>query len=251
MLFDGHPLGPLDLEHIGYLPEERGLYPKMRVGEQIIFLARLKGLSKPLATERARSQLERLGAANWWDKATSELSKGMQQKVQFICALLHDPDLLILDEPFSGFDPVNAELLKQELLRLKALGKTIILSTHDMHRAEELCDDIALINQAQIVLSGETSSLRRAHSSNLIRVTYEGLLPVTLATSLDVQEHQALDRGGHFTLHLPPGHSLQQLIAELPPELELSQVERIQPSLGELFLKAVQSPLDPSQSIPL
>ena len=165
LLFEGHPMRQDDVMHIGYLPEERGLYKKMRVGEQAIYLAQLKGLSKEEAASRLHQWFERLEIDNWWNRRVEELSKGMQQKVQFVVTVLHEPRLLILDEPFSGFDPVNQDLLKREILRLKEQGTTVIISTHNMPSAEELCDDIALINNARVVLHGPLSDIKAAHAS--------------------------------------------------------------------------------------
>lgn len=163
LLFDGHPMTDADVMQIGYLPEERGLYKKMRVGEQAIYLARLKGLDKSTAEQRLRQWFDRLEIADWWNRRVEELSKGMQQKVQFVVTVLHNPQLLIFDEPFSGFDPVNADLLKREILRLKEQGATVIFSTHNMPSAEELCDDIALIDHAQVVLSGSLADIKASH----------------------------------------------------------------------------------------
>lgn len=164
--FDGHPLTDNDMRHIGYMPEERGLYKKMRVGELALYLARLKGMDKQEAEQALDLWLERLGIAEWRNKRIETLSKGMQQKVQFLATVMHSPKLLILDEPFSGFDPVNAEAFKQEILRLKEQGTTIIISTHNMQSADELCDSIALIDHAQIVLSGTLKDIKSAHSNN-------------------------------------------------------------------------------------
>ena len=163
LLFDGHPMTDTDVMQIGYLPEERGLYKKMRVGEQAIYLARLKGLDKATAEQRLRQWFDRLEIADWWNRRVEELSKGMQQKVQFVVTVLHNPQLLIFDEPFSGFDPVNADILKREILRLKEQGATVIFSTHNMPSAEELCDDIALIDHAQVVLSGSLADIKASH----------------------------------------------------------------------------------------
>ena len=165
LLFDGHPMTDADVMQIGYLPEERGLYKKMRVGEQAIYLARLKGLDKATAEQRLRQWFDRLEIADWWNRRVEELSKGMQQKVQFVVTVLHNPQLLIFDEPFSGFDPVNADLLKREILRLKEQGATVIFSTHNMPSAEELCDDIALINHARVVLSGPLADIKARHNN--------------------------------------------------------------------------------------
>ncbi len=164
LIFDGHEMTPSDVLQIGYLPEERGLYKKMKVGEQAVYLARLKGLDKATAEHRLHEWFNRLEIDSWWNRRVEELSKGMQQKVQFVVTVLHEPKLLIFDEPFSGFDPVNADLLKREMLRLKDQGATIIFSTHNMPSAEELCDQIALINHAQVVLSGPLSEIQKAHN---------------------------------------------------------------------------------------
>ena len=163
MTFDGHHMTDADVMRIGYMPEERGLYKKMRVGEQAVYLARLKGLDKATAVERLRLWFDRLEINDWWNRPVEELSKGMQQKVQFIVTVLHQPQLLIFDEPFSGFDPVNADILKREILRLKSQGTTVIFSTHNMPSAEELCDDIALINHSRLVLSGSLADIKAAH----------------------------------------------------------------------------------------
>ena len=165
LAFDGHPMSSSDVVQIGYLPEERGLYKKMRVGEQAVYLARLKGLDKATAEQRLHQWFDRLEIDSWWNRRVEELSKGMQQKVQFVVTVLHNPRLLIFDEPFSGFDPVNADLLKREILHLKEQGATIIFSTHHMPSAEELCDDIALINHARVVLSGPLADIKARHNN--------------------------------------------------------------------------------------
>ena len=242
VFFDGHLLQQQDLSRIGYLPEERGLYPKMKVGEQIVYLARLKGMGRSQAERGARELLTRLEGADWWDKRVNELSKGMQQKVQVVCTLLHDPELLIMDEPFSGFDPINAELLKQELLRLKAEGKTIILSTHNMQSVEELCDDIVLINQGQIVLRAQTEEVRRSYSTGRVRLAYDGVLPPSVASDVRILERQATSMGGLLWLDAE-GLSLRELVSSLPAELELRSLERELPSMHEIFLSAVSQSL--------
>lgn len=160
LIFKGRPMTDADVVQIGYLPEERGLYKKMKVGEQAIYLARLKGLDKATAEKRLHMWFDRLGIDSWWNRKVEELSKGMQQKVQFVVTVLHEPPLLIFDEPFSGFDPVNADILKREMLRLKEQGATIIFSTHNMPSAEELCDEIALINHSRVVLSGSLADVK-------------------------------------------------------------------------------------------
>ena len=242
VFFDGHLLQQQDLSRIGYLPEERGLYPKMKVGEQIVYLARLKGMGRSQAERGARELLARLEGADWWDKRVNELSKGMQQKVQVVCTLLHDPELLIMDEPFSGFDPINAELLKQELLRLKAEGKTIILSTHNMQSVEELCDDIALIHHSQVVLSGQTEAVRRAHGAHTARLVYDGALDLSLLHGLEILEHTEREHGGALRLQLAPGDTLYSVIHQLPSSLQLQSIEQEYPSMHDIFLQTVQDP---------
>ena len=172
VLFDGREIAPEDVCRIGYLPEERGLYKKMKVGEQAIFFARLKGLSRREATVRLKEWFERFGIQSWWGKRVEELSKGMAQKVQFIVTVLHEPELLIFDEPFSGFDPINANLLKEEILALRDKGATVIFSTHNMSSVEEICDHITLINKSRNILSGLVDEIRRRHGANLFEVVY-------------------------------------------------------------------------------
>jgi ABC-2 type transport system ATP-binding protein len=174
ILLEGKPLSSNDVQRIGYLPEERGLYKKMKVGEQALYLARLKGLSKADATTRLRYWFEKLEMQAWWNKKVEELSKGMQQKVQFITTVLHEPELLIFDEPFSGFDPVNADILKREMLTLRDKGSTIIFSTHNMGSVEELCDDISLINKSKVVLQGNVHAIRENYRKNIYTIRIEG-----------------------------------------------------------------------------
>ncbi len=174
ILFKGEPLKETDVERIGYLPEERGLYKKMKVGEQALYLARLKGIDKAEAMERLKEWFVKFGIQAWWNKKVEELSKGMAQKVQFITTVLHKPQLMILDEPFSGFDPVNVSLIRDEILKMKDNGATIILSTHNMESVEELCDNIALINKANLIITGNTAEIRRQYGKNEVEVRYRG-----------------------------------------------------------------------------
>ena len=174
VLFDGRPLASADVQRIGYLPEERGLYKKMKVGEQALFFARLKGLSRAEAVRRLRVWFDRFDIASWWNRRVEELSKGMAQKVQFIVTVLHEPELLIFDEPFSGFDPINANLLKEEILGLRDRGATVIFSTHNMSSVEEVCDHITLIDRSCNILSGAVDEIRRRHGQNLFRLEYRG-----------------------------------------------------------------------------
>ena len=172
VLFKGNPITQRDVEKIGYMPEERGLYRKMKVGEQAMYLAELKGMSTRDAMNGLKDWFVRFGIQSWWDKKVEELSKGMAQKVQFITTVVHKPSLMILDEPFSGFDPVNAEVIRQEILRLKEEGATIILSTHNMESVEELCDEIALINKSRLVITGAVDDIRRRYGNNNVELVW-------------------------------------------------------------------------------
>ena len=172
VLFQGRPITQRDVEKIGYMPEERGLYRKMKVGDQAMYLAQLKGMSAASATRELKDWFVRFGIQDWWGKKVEELSKGMAQKLQFITTVVHKPKLLILDEPFSGFDPVNAELIRTEILRLRDEGATIILSTHNMESVEELCDNIALINKSRLVITGGVEQIRRQYGNNNVELVY-------------------------------------------------------------------------------
>ena len=178
ILFDGRPITQQDVQKIGYLPEERGLYRKMRVGDQAMYFARLKGMSARDAAAALKIWFEKFGIQSWWGKKVEELSKGMAQKVQFITTVVHKPSLLILDEPFSGFDPVNAQLIRNEILDLKAAGATIVLSTHNMESVEELCDNIALINKSHVVISGGVGDIRHKYGNNHIELVYTASAPI-------------------------------------------------------------------------
>ena len=172
VLFQGHPITAADVEHIGYLPEERGLYRKMKVGDQAMYLAQLRGMSSREAAYELKQWFVRFGIQDWWNKKIEELSKGMAQKVQFITTVVHKPSLMILDEPFSGFDPVNADLIRKEILRLKDEGATIILSTHNMESVEELCDEIALLDKAKLVITGGTDDIRHRFGEDNVEIEY-------------------------------------------------------------------------------
>lgn len=178
VLFDGRPITQDDVEKIGYLPEERGLYRKMKVGEQAMYFARLKGMSTVEASSELKKWFVRFGIESWWNKKVEELSKGMAQKVQFITTVVHRPSLLILDEPFSGFDPVNAQIIREEILRLKEEGATIILSTHNMESVEELCDEIALINRSHVVVSGGVDDIRHRYGNSNVELIYSGKISI-------------------------------------------------------------------------
>ena len=188
VFLNGEKLNSRHPEIIGYMPEERGLYRKMKVGEHLLYLAQLKGLSKADAKAAIQHWFEKFDISDWWPKKVEELSKGMQQKIQFIATIIHDPDLIILDEPFSGLDPINTNLIKQEIQELKAAGKSIIFSTHRMEQVEEICEQIVLINQGQKVLDGSMKSLKEQFKQNLFRIDYEGELPLDIQAKTSIYE---------------------------------------------------------------
>lgn len=239
VVFNGHPLTADDVRNIGYLPEERGLYKKMKVGEQAIYLAQLKGLSSAEATMRLKHWFEKFEIMPWWNKKLEELSKGMQQKVQFIITLIHEPDLLIFDEPFSGFDPVNAELLKKEILELRDKGRTVIFSTHNMSSVEEICDNIVLIDHSKAVLSGNVAEIKSRYRTGL----YELLTPAAHLSSepgtYEVCEQKRLGVGYRYLVRKAEGLTNSQLIATLAEKAEIVQFSEQMPSMNDIFLKIV------------
>lgn len=239
---DGKPFSTADVARIGYLPEERGLYRKMKVGEQAIYLARLKGVDKATATKRLREWFEKFDINDWWNKKVEELSKGMQQKVQFICTVIHDPDLLIFDEPFSGFDPVNAELLKREILALRDRGKTVIFSTHNMQSVEELCDDIALINHSKVVLSGQVSEVREQFGKGIINVILRCSTPLTDAELSAFVVREKKFEGDKQTLRIERNReqSNRSIIEALPTRCEIQLFEEEIPSMNDIFISTVE-----------
>lgn len=228
-----------DIFNIGYLPEERGLYKKMKVGEHIVFLARLKGLSKEEAREKAFFWLKKFDIISWENKKVEELSKGMQQKIQFIATVIHDPDLFILDEPFSGFDPVNAELLKNEILELKAKGKTVILSTHNMESVEELCDEITLINKSHVVLQGNVKDIRARYRKHIFKLYVAG-------DSFDMSSKHftVLGQGtekNSTCVRIQRGDeaSNSELIKEVADKYEVLSFEEELPTMNDIFIQIV------------
>lgn len=239
ILFDGKPLSASDVARIGYLPEERGLYRKMKVGEQAIYLARLKGLSSSEAKRRLESWFEKFGIMPWWDKRVEELSKGMQQKVQFVCTVLHEPELLIFDEPFSGFDPVNAELLKSEIIALRERGSTLIFSTHNMQSVEELCDDIALINQSHLVLSGSVTEVRARYRLPYYRMTLAGDWHIDDFGVLPIEEHRIEHNQTYLRLKIDDEQGLRDLLGLIPMDYPIVRLEHEEPTMNEIFIKTV------------
>ncbi len=243
--FNGHRLTAADVANIGYLPEERGLYKKMKVGDQAIFFARLKGLSKRDATKALKEWFEKLEISSWWDKKVEELSKGMAQKVQFIVTVLHKPELLIFDEPFSGFDPINANVLKREILSLRDQGATVIFSTHNMASVEELCDNISLINKSHNILTGSVRELRREFSDNSYEFSFLGeqaRLTEALEPLTREMEGKGLDRDGFLSvsLKLNSADDLREAIARANEAVDLRSFRQVLPSMDEIFIRSVE-----------
>ncbi len=221
VLFQGHPITEEDVAHIGYLPEERGLYRKMKVGEQAMYLAQLRGMSAREAAVELKKWFVRFDIADWWNKKVEELSKGMAQKVQFITTVVHKPSLMILDEPFSGFDPVNAELIRKEILRLKEEGATIILSTHNMESVEALCENIALINKGKLVVCGGTDDIRRRHGEDNAEIEYTDTL---------------LDRKSEVVPRAQVNGRLTELIGQ---GCTINSFKEVIPRMNDIFIKLV------------
>ena len=247
VLFDGHEIAPEDVYRIGYLPEERGLYKKMKVGEQALFFARLKGLSRRDAMARLKEWFEKFGIQSWWDKKVEELSKGMAQKVQFIVTVLHEPELLIFDEPFSGFDPINANLLKEEILALRDKGSTVIFSTHNMSSVEEICDHITLINKSRNILSGRVDDIRRRHGANIFEVAYRGdeeALRRAVAGRCEILEGAAEESVYRtLKLHVASDDEVRAVIAAVNEAVDLRSFREIIPSMNDIFIRAVNGQL--------
>lgn len=247
VMFGGKEISADDVYRIGYMPEERGLYKKMKVGEQAIFFARLKGLSRKEATCRLKVWFEKFGIESWWDKNVSELSKGMAQKVQFIATVLHEPKLLIFDEPFSGFDPINANLLKGEILALRDKGATIIFSTHNMSSVEEVCDHITLINQSKNILSGNVDEIRHRHGANIFEIDYRGEeqdILKALAGRCEIMDSAPSPTGfNKIKLHIATDKEVRAVIAAANESVEMRSFREIIPSMNDIFIRAVNGNL--------
>lgn len=241
VLFDGRPITQSDVEKIGYLPEERGLYRKMEVGDQAMYLAQLKGMSAAEARKALEEWFVRFGIQDWWKKKVEELSKGMAQKVQFITTVVHKPSLMILDEPFSGFDPVNAELIRKEILRLKDEGATIILSTHNMESVEELCDNIALINKSHLVITGGVNEIRHKYGNNNIELVYTGEDKVKDAEGI-FKVLSDEDNAGRHTAVLTLGENVSSndaLSVLLGQDIIVNSFKELIPRMNDIFIKLV------------
>lgn len=241
VLFDGRPITQSDVEKIGYLPEERGLYRKMEVGDQAMYLAQLKGMSAAEARKALKEWFVRFGIQDWWKKKVEELSKGMAQKVQFITTVVHKPSLMILDEPFSGFDPVNAELIRKEILHLKDEGATIILSTHNMESVEELCDNIALINKSHLVITGGVNEIRHKYGNNNIELVYTGEDKVKDAEGI-FKVLSDEDNAGRHTAVLTLGENVSSndaLSVLLGQDIIVNSFKELIPRMNDIFIKLV------------
>lgn len=241
---DGIPLNNLHIKDIGYLPEERGLYKSMKVGEQALYLAQLKGLSKNEAKKRLKYWFERLEIDGWWDKKIQELSKGMAQKIQFVVTVLHNPKLLIFDEPFSGFDPINANLIKDEILRLRTNGATVIFSTHRMESVEEMCDDIALIHKSNKILDGKILDVKHKYKTNTyevgIKVTDKVLLEKELATKFKIAPAHFKSLNDELKLNITlDSASPNDLLHYLITKGEVTHFLELMPSVNDIFIKTV------------
>ena len=241
VLFDGRPITQDDVEKIGYLPEERGLYRKMKVGEQAMYFAQLKGMSSREAAAELKKWFVRFGIESWWNKKVEELSKGMAQKVQFITTVVHKPSLLILDEPFSGFDPVNAQIIREEILRLKEEGATIILSTHNMESVEELCDNIALINKSHVVITGGVDEIRHKYGNNNVELVYTADAAVPSVPGLYTVLSDQDDAGRHTAvLALENGAGTNAVLAELLGyDITVNSFKELVPRMNDIFIKLV------------
>ena len=243
VLINGEPLGQKHIASIGYLPEERGLYKKMKVGEQAIYLAELKGIKKAEAQRRLKQWFDKFEIGNWWDKKVEELSKGMQQKVQFITTVIHEPEILIFDEPFSGFDPINANMLKESILELRDQGATILLSTHNMASVEELCDRITLINHGKSILEGKVSDIKRQHDTHKREIVVRTTTPQAVYALGDTYNNikvEQTDVEDEMKLTLFSATS-NDLIAQLLQIGQLVSFKEVLPSMNDIFIQEVQS----------
>lgn len=238
ILLNGKKLSPKDVRNIGYLPEERGLYKKMKVGEQAMYLAQLKGMTKHDATKALKYWFEKFEIQSWWNKKVEELSKGMAQKVQFITTILHNPDLLIFDEPFSGFDPVNADMLKKEILALRDKGATIIFSTHNMESVEELCENISLVNKAHIVLQGNVAEIRASHSTRTLMV--RSAAPVS-SDSCEIISQNKVNGVFETSIRKIKEMSNNDFLTELMKQTEIHSFEELLPTMNDIFISTVKN----------
>jgi ABC-2 type transport system ATP-binding protein len=240
VFINGEKLKPEHVEIIGYLPEERGLYKKMKVGDQLLYFAQLKGLSAAEARKKIKSWLEKFEIADWWNKKVEELSKGMAQKIQFISTVVHEPSLIILDEPFSGFDPVNADLIKNEILELRDKGATVLFSTHRMESVEELCDYIALINHSKKILDGPKNEIKEEHKTNTFRIDHRGAF-TGLNNGFEILEQQNVEDDSYYSLvRIEDGKNPNDLLKEVINLTEVYGLMELIPSINDIFISKVK-----------
>lgn len=240
VIFNGQRLNSNHIAQIGYLPEERGLYKKMEIGEQVLYLAKLKGLSTAEATKRIKYWFEKLEMKDWWNKKVEDLSKGMQQKVQFVATVLHQPELIILDEPFSGFDPVNADIIKNEILALNKQGSTFIFSTHRMESVEELCDNIALINKSHKILDGAVADIKASYRSNTYWLEYEGDYTLNNSDAFTILQTEQLRGKQVIKVKMNENRSVNEAVGMLLPYVKLHRLEEVIPTMNDIFIEKVK-----------
>ena len=243
LYFSGKKLSSSHIKDIGYLPEERGLYKKMKVGEQALYLAQLKGLEKHDAVKKLKFWFEKFDILPWWNRKVEELSKGMQQKIQFIVTILHEPKLLIFDEPFSGFDPINVNLIKEEILELRKKGATIIFSTHNMASVEELCDHIALINNSKKILDGKVFEIKDQYKSNTFEIAfsgYQGNISSLLNSSFELKDQTSENGFTKVKIKIADNASSNDLLKILIPQVKINSINEIIPSMNDIFIAKVK-----------
>jgi ABC-2 type transport system ATP-binding protein len=240
IFFNGEKLNQNHINKIGYLPEERGLYKKMEIGEQMLYLAQLKGLSRAEAAKRIKFWFEKMGMQDWWKKKVEDLSKGMQQKVQFVATVLHEPELIILDEPFSGFDPVNAEIIKDEILELNKKGSTIIFSTHRMESVELLCNHIALLNKSHKILDGSVKSIKNSYRNNTFYLETTKAFDTANVKTFELLTTEKTDEGEKLKIKLKDSFSTNDVLSELIPLTGINYLEEVIPTINEIFIEKVK-----------
>lgn len=245
VFIDDQPLQLKDIAKIGYLPEERGLYKKMKVFEQVMYFARLKGMTKHDAKRKINEWFEKFEITSWYNKKVEELSKGMAQKIQFIITVLHEPELLILDEPFSGFDPINAQIIRKEIMELKANGTSILLSTHNMNSVEEICDSIALINRSKLVLNGGLNEVKESFRSHTYAIQFKGMMfgfANALFAGYSLEHSEQIDENRAVAhVKLLKENKLNDLLHTVMPVVEIESVNEVLPSMNDIFIQAVQN----------
>lgn len=241
VLFNGERLNQSHISQIGYLPEERGLYKKMEIGEQVLYLSKLKGLNTAEATKRIKYWFEKLEMQTWWNKKVEDLSKGMQQKVQFVATVLHEPSLIILDEPFSGFDPVNADIIKNEILELNKKGATFIFSTHRMESVEELCDQIALIHRSKKILDGSVDEIKSSYRNNTYWIEYQGEFNPSLSAGIfDVLQKEQIKDKTLMKIQLQTSQTVNQVLSILLPHVAINRLDEVIPTMNDIFIDKVK-----------